>query len=58
MGIIYFRVSAHLLHLKSFRIICSSLLVEGKITKCTWAENEVYGGNVEVITISEIYGAC
>jgi hypothetical protein len=35
VGIIYFKGSVHFLYLRSIRIVCDIVLIQGKIIKCT-----------------------
>jgi ribosomal 30S subunit maturation factor RimM len=57
---VYYEGSLHLQHLRSLRIIRCWVLIQGKITKVYG----IYGGNVEIIAISEfivsfsVYNVC
>jgi hypothetical protein len=35
-SIVYFKGSTHLLPLRSFRIRCGHIMIQRKVTRCTW----------------------
>lgn len=37
------------MHLEPFRITCDCALMQGKIEKYKWEENELYCGNVDLV---------
>lgn len=54
MGIVYFECSAHLLHLTLFRIMCSSVLMQGDIANCMWEGSGLYVDDAEIIPVTVV----
>jgi hypothetical protein len=53
MQIVYFEGSVHFLYLRSFRAMCNCALIQRKLQSVHG--EKIYGGNVELMAISEIY---
>jgi hypothetical protein len=53
MGVVYFESSTHLLHLKSFIIMCGCIFREDH--KMYVGKNGVYSGNVKITAVTENY---
>jgi hypothetical protein len=53
MEIVHFESSTRVLSSRPFRVICSCVLMLEKTARCTWQENYVYSGNVDIVAMND-----